>query len=153
VTPADLQSLLVTHLPSAPGIAAAATYPERPYGLAVTLTGGGTVYWMITGSSGHPVPVGARLGPQPLSNLAGPRVPVAEVEQALVTAAAGADSEGHFVRADRYSPRPEAERPAVVYGATLDCADGWKLYLACLGTARQGEQLRANRHYTPDSEV
>jgi hypothetical protein len=151
VTPADLQSLLVTHLPSVPGIAAAAAYPERPYGLAVTLTGGGSVYWMITGSSGHSVPSGTRLGPQPLPDLARARVPVAAVEQALVTTAAGADE--HFVRADRYSTRPEAQRPTVTYGATLDCADGWTLYLACLGTARQGEQLRANRHYKPDSEV
>ncbi|MFI9274641.1 hypothetical protein ACIGXM_28625 [Kitasatospora sp. NPDC052896] len=68
-----------------------------------------------------------RLAPQPLPELSGGKVATAQVEQALLTALAEADTDGQVVRADRYSTRPTA--PAVGYGITVDTADTWRLFI------------------------
>ena len=77
MTPAELQQLLITHAPDVPGITAAARRDdENPYGLTVTLQGGGRARWAITGASPTgtarpgkpkrgstpPVPAGSALG-------------------------------------------------------------------------------------------
>ncbi|HEY2262226.1 MAG TPA: hypothetical protein VGI96_06335 [Streptosporangiaceae bacterium] len=52
MTPAQFQHLLITHAPDVPGITAAARRDdENPYGLTVTLAGGGRAWWAITGAS------------------------------------------------------------------------------------------------------
>jgi len=52
MTPAELQQLLITRAPDVPGITAAARRDdENPYGLTVTLAGGGRAWWTITGAS------------------------------------------------------------------------------------------------------
>jgi G6PDH family F420-dependent oxidoreductase len=52
MTPAELQQLLITHAPGVPGITAAARRDdENPYGLTVTLEGGGRAWWAITGAN------------------------------------------------------------------------------------------------------
>jgi hypothetical protein len=153
MTPADLQQLLLAHLPSVTGVESAVPWPDRPYGLAVTAAGAGTVYWMVSGASGV-VPLGEageHLAPGALPEPSGGKVATAWVEQALVTALAAGDVERHVLRASRYSTRPVA--PAVGYGVTVDCTDGWRLFVACIGTARRGETLRGSRHFHPDSDV
>ncbi|WP_042365697.1 hypothetical protein [Streptacidiphilus neutrinimicus] len=156
MTPADLQQLLIERAPSVPGVTdAAKREDDSPYGLTVTFAGGGTVWWTITGASGPAPTVVADDGPETaeVPDLTGSPVPVASVELALVATAtaAGADdpSAGVF-RVDRYSTRPNP--PAVRYGATLECRDGWKLFLSCYGTARPG-QSRPEQPFQPQSHV
>ncbi|QKW20656.1 hypothetical protein HUT16_17685 [Kitasatospora sp. NA04385] len=153
MTPAELRSLLINHLPSMPGIEAAVPWPGRPYGLAVTAAGAGTVYWTITGASNTAPSAepGERLAEQPAPDLPGGKAATAEIEQALLTAAKAGDTEEHFVRAKRYSTEPTP--PAVGYGVTIDAVDGWRLFLACIGTARRGEELHQQRYFHPDATV
>lgn len=77
-------------------------------------------------------------------------VAVALVEQALVAAATADGTSGDVVRVDRYSTHPDP--PAVRYGATLECRDGWKLFLSCYGTARPGA-ARPEQPYQPLSHI
>ncbi|MFJ1796817.1 hypothetical protein [Kitasatospora griseola] len=151
--PAELQSLLIDQLPSVPGIEAAAPWTGRPYGLAVTAATAGTVYWTITGASNTaPTAGGERLGPQPLPDLPGGRKAATDqIEQALLTALKAGDVDQHFVRAERYSTLES--RPAVQYGVTVDAIDGWRLFVACVGTAKRNEELRDGRHFHPDNTV
>ncbi|MEY9874633.1 hypothetical protein ABH931_004133 [Streptacidiphilus sp. MAP12-33] len=153
MTPADLQQLLIERAPAIPGITDAGKRDDdSPYGLIVTLTGGGRVWWTITGASG-PAPTKAddSVDATEVPDLTGSSVAVAHVEQALVaTAACADDPSGGVVRADRYSVRPNP--PAVRYGATLECRDGWKLFLSCYGTARPGH-TRPEQPYQPLSHV
>ena len=88
MTPAELQQLLITRAPDLPGITAAARRNDKnPYGLTVTLAGGGRAWWTITGAiptgtvpgSGPP---GADLARVPVPDLTGRPLPVARVEQA-----------------------------------------------------------------------
>ncbi|MDH6111386.1 hypothetical protein P3T36_004540 [Kitasatospora sp. MAP12-15] len=153
MTPSDLQQLLIAHLPAVPGVESAAVWPERPYGLVVTLQDSGSVYWMVSGASGVAPAAGPdeRLLPQALPELGGGKVATAQVEQALLTALAAADTDGLVIRAERYSTRPAP--PAVGYGITVDTASAWRLFVACIGTARRGEELRSSRHFHPDAEV
>ncbi|MFF2819569.1 hypothetical protein ACFVT9_29120 [Kitasatospora cineracea] len=124
MTPADLQKLLVNHLPSVPGIASAQPWSESPYGVVVTVAGAGAVYWTITGASNTAAPEGASgLGPQSVPELTGGKAATADVEQALLTALAAGADQGHVLRAERYSTRPQP--PAVRYGITVDTADRW----------------------------
>ena len=153
MTPAELQQLLITHAPGVPGITAAARRDdENPYGLTVTLEGGGRAWWTITGAS----PAGAAPGsapagadPVPVPDLTGRPVPVAAVEQALI-AVAVAHADGQVCGIDRYSARPGP--PAVRYGATIAFRDGWKLFLSCYGTTRPG-QLRPDQPYRPANHI
>ncbi len=75
-----------------------------PYGLVVTLKDAGLVYWMVSGASGVAPVAGPdeRLARQPLPELGGGKVATAQVEQALLTALAAADTDGQIVRADRF---------------------------------------------------
>lgn len=111
-----------------PGITAAAPRgDENPYGLTVTLEGGGRAWWTITGAS----PAGGAEAvqdsgpsgedPVPLPDLTGWPVPVAQVEQALI-ATAVARAGDQICSIDRYSSRPGP--PAVRYGATIGFRDG-----------------------------
>ncbi|WP_042365291.1 hypothetical protein [Streptacidiphilus neutrinimicus] len=159
MTPADLQQLLIERAPAIPGITDATKCDDdRPYGLTVTLSGGGQVWWTITGASG-PAPASATTGDTgeadtaavQVPDLTGSSVPVAHVEQALVATAAEADDpSGGVIRADRYSVRPNP--PAVRYGATLECRDGWKLFLSCYGTTPPG-RTKPEQPYQPLSHV
>jgi hypothetical protein len=153
MTPADLVKLLLEHLPTIRGIAAVSGWEERPHGLQVTLDGGGSTYWMVTGATRVAPAAGPdeRLDPQPLPDLSGHKTPVAAVEQALLAAIAVGDTGRRIVRADRYSARPVPS--AVGYGANLDCADQSRLFVTLVATARQGEQPRQQRYYSPDAEV
>jgi hypothetical protein len=109
MTPAEFQQLLITHAPGVPGITAAARRDdEYPYGLTVTLAGGGHAWWTITGAS----PVGAAPGsglpgedPVPVPDLTGRQVPVAAVEHALIAVAPGR-RRGHSHRPLQQPPRP-----------------------------------------------
>ncbi|MFJ6141148.1 hypothetical protein [Kitasatospora sp. NPDC092286] len=156
MTPADLQQLLIERARGIPGITGAGKRDDdSPYGLTVTLEGGGQVWWTITGASGSAPAVtngdGDGDGGVEVPDLTGSSVPVALVEQALVAAAVGADdAAGGIVRVDRYSTRPDP--PAVRYGATLECRDGWKLFLSCYGTARPGH-TRPEQPYQPLSHI
>ena len=161
MTPADLQQLLIERVLGIPGITGAGKRDDdRPYGLTVALEGGGQVWRTITGASG-PAPTittGYSDGAESVEvpDLTGSSVPVALVEQALVAVAvavaavAADDAAGGIVRADRYSTRPDP--PAVRYGATLECRDGWKLFLSCYGTARPGH-TRPEQPYQPLSHI
>ena len=87
MTPAELQHLLITHAPDVPGITAAARRDdEDPYGLTVTLEGGGRAWWTITGASPGTAPGGIPSGENPVQvpDLTSRPVPVAHVEQALI---------------------------------------------------------------------
>src|ERR1700756_6040146 len=155
MTPAQFQHLLITHAPDVPGITAAARREdENPYGLTVTLAGGGRAWWTITsaspaGSTGDGGPPGTVPIPVPAPDLTAPPVPVACVEQALIaTAVAHAGDQIRSI--DRYSSRPEP--PAVRYGATIWFRDGWRLFLSCYGTTRPG-QLRPDQPYHPGSHI
>ena len=79
MTPAELRQLLITHAPGVPGITAAAPRDdENPYGLTVTLEGGGRAWWTITGASPSGAAPVARLpgeDPVPLPDLTGWRTP------------------------------------------------------------------------------
>ena len=153
MTPAEFQQLLITHAPDVPGITAAARRDdENPYGLTVTLEGGGRAWWTITGAS----PAGAAPGgglpgedPVPVPDLTRRPVPVAAVEQALIVTAV-AHTGDEISHIDRYSSRPDP--PAVRYGATITCRDGWNLFLSCYGTTRSG-QPRPDRPYHPASHI
>jgi len=155
MTPAEFQQLLITHAPDVPGITAAARRDdENPYGLTVTLAGGGRAWWTITGASPagsapDSGPPGAEPVPVPAPDLTGRPVPVAQVEQALI-ATAVARAGGQISRIDRYSTRPDP--PAVRYGATIAFRDGWKLFLSCYGTTRPG-QPRPDQPYHPASHI
>ncbi|MGA5817740.1 hypothetical protein ACPC54_07770 [Kitasatospora sp. NPDC094028] len=88
-----------------------------------------------------------------MPDLTGPPVPVALVEQALIAAATAAEADdpaGAVVRVDRYSTHPNP--PAVRYGATLECRDGWKLFLSCYGTVRPGGTT-PDQPYQPLSHI
>ena len=155
MTPAELQQLLITHAPDVPGITAAARRDdENPYGLTVTLEGGGRAWWTITGASPTGTapgsgPPATGLAPVPAPDLTGHPVPVAQVEQALIaTAVAHAGDQIRSI--DRYSSRPEP--PAVRYGATIWFRDGWRLFLSCYGTTRPG-QLRPDQPYQPHTRI
>ncbi|WP_037599697.1 hypothetical protein [Streptacidiphilus rugosus] len=154
MTPADLQQLLIERAPTIPGITDAGKRDDdSPYGLTLTLASGGQVWWTITGASGPAPTTGAsdEAPGEKVPDLTGQSVPVALVEQALVATAAGADDPtGGVLRADRYSIRPNP--PAVRYGATLECRDGWKLFLSCYGTARHGH-ARPEKPYQPLSHI
>jgi hypothetical protein len=155
MTPAALQHLLITHAPDVPGITAAAPRDDdNPYGLTVTLTSGGRVWWTITGTSpapaGPPVhPARTEPAPGPVPDLTGQPVPVAHVEQAMI-ATAVTQAPGQICHIDRYSTRPDP--PAVRYGATIGCRDGWKLFLSCYGTTRPG-QARPEQPYHSHSHI
>ena len=124
-------------------------WPGRPYGLQVTLEHGGSVYWMVSGASGvaPAADEDERLAPQPMPELGGGKVATAQVEQALLTALASGDTDSQIVRADRYSTR--ISPPAVGYGITVDTTDSWRLFVACAGTSRRGEDLRGNPTSSP----
>jgi hypothetical protein len=153
MTPAQLQHLLITHAPDVPGITAAARREdENPYGLTVTLEGGGRAWWTITGASptGTPPDSGpSGENPAHMPDLTSRPVPVARVEQALV-AVAVAHAGGQVCSIDRYSGRPDP--PAFRYGATIGFRDGWKLFLSCYGTTRPG-QPRPDQPYHPASHL
>ncbi|MEV7358005.1 hypothetical protein [Kitasatospora sp. NPDC091276] len=150
MTPADLQQLLIERALGIPGITGAGKRDDdSPYGLTVTLEGGGQVWWTITGASGPAPTITTGDGAESVDvpDLTGSSVPVDLVEQALVASAIAA---GGIVRVDRYSTRPDP--PAVRYGATLECRDGWKLFLSCYGTARPGH-TRPEQPYQPLSHI
>jgi len=153
MTPAEFQQLLITHAPDVPGITAAARRDdENPYGLTVTLAGGGRAWWTITGTSPTGTAPGSRPSGEdqvPVPDLTSRPVPVARVEQALV-AVAVARAGGQICSIDRYSTRPAP--PAVHYGATIGFRDGWKLFLSCYGTTRPG-QPRPDQPYHPASHI
>jgi hypothetical protein len=155
MTPAALQHLLITRAPGVPGITAAAPREDDShYGLTVTLTGGSRVWWTITGASPAPsgpssVPDGTDPDPVPVPDLTGRPVPVAYVEQALIGVAI-THAGGEICRIDRYSTRPAP--PAVRYGATIACRDGWKLFLSCYGTTDPG-QVYPDPPYRPLSHI
>ena len=153
MTSAELQQLLITHAPDVPGITAAARRDdENPYGLTITLEGGGRAWWTITGASPSGAAPGSGPpgeGPVPVPGLTSRPVPVAAVEQALI-ATAVAHAGGQVCGIDRYSTRPDP--PAVRYGATITCRDGWKLFLSCYSTTRPG-QPRPDKPYHPASHV
>ena len=153
MTPAELQQLLITRAPDVPGITAAARRDdENPYGLTVTLDGGGRAWWTITGASptGSAPDSGLRgVDPVPVPDLTGRPVPVARIEQALV-AVATAQAGDTICSIDRYSSRPDP--PAVRYGATIGFRDGWKLFLSCYGTTRPG-QPRPGQPYQSASHI
>ncbi|MFC8452143.1 hypothetical protein [Kitasatospora sp. NPDC057223] len=153
MTPGDLQQTLLARLVEIGGVESAVVWPGRPYGLVVTLKDAGSVFWMVSGASGVAPAAGEgeRLAPQPMPDLGGGKVATAQVEQALLTALAAGDTDGQIIRADRFSTRPVP--PAVGYGITVDMTDGWRLFVACVGTARRGEELRTSRHFQPESEV
>ena len=106
MTPAELQQLLITRAPDVPGITAAARRDdENPYGLTVTLAGGGRAWWTITSASPagtvpHSGPPGVGLARVPVPDLTGRPVPVAQVEQALI-ATAVARAGGQICSIDR----------------------------------------------------
>jgi hypothetical protein len=159
MTPADLQQLLIEQAPAIPGIAAVAEREDdSPYGLTVTLAHGGRVWWTIAGALGSPAADPAGKDPAAkdlpeqwsLPDLTGRPVPVAHVEQALLATATTADVPGGVCRIDRYSTRPNP--PAVRYGGNLECRDGWKLFLSCYGTARDG-RTTPEEPYQPHSHV
>ncbi|WP_371484238.1 hypothetical protein [Kitasatospora sp. NBC_00315] len=153
MTPADLQQLLIERSPGTPGITGASRRDDdSPYELTVTLEGGGQVWWTITGASGPAPTVTTGDGAEGVEvpDLTGSSVAVALVEQALVAAAAADNPDGGIVRADRYSTR--SDPPAVRYGATLECRDGWKLFLSCYGTAGPGH-TRPEQPYQPLSHI
>jgi hypothetical protein len=153
MTPAQFQQLLITHAPDVPGITAAARRDdENPYGLTVTLEGGGRAWWTITGAS----PAGAAQdsgpsgeNPVQVPDLTSRPVPVAHVEQALI-ATAVAHAGDQICSIDRYSSRPDP--PAVRYGATIGFRDGWKLFLSCYGTTLPG-QPRPGQPYHPGNHI
>ncbi|WP_327071096.1 hypothetical protein [Kitasatospora sp. NBC_01302] len=154
MTPSDLQQLLITRAPRIPGIADAdRRSDDSPYGLTVTLDSGGQVWWTITGAGGA-APTQAVSGnageETQLPDLTGRPVAVALVEQALVAAATAGDASSDVVRVDRYSTRPDP--PAVRYGATLECRDGWKLFLSCYGTVHPGA-AHPEQPYQPLSHI
>ncbi|RAJ31273.1 hypothetical protein K353_06177 [Kitasatospora sp. SolWspMP-SS2h] len=124
-----------------------------PYGLAVTAKDAGTVYWTITGASNTaPAAGGEHLAEQPAPDLPGwGKVATGEIEQALLSALAASSARDTVVRAERYSTR--LALPGFRYGLTVDCADGWRLFATCVGTARKGERLAEHRHYKPDEAV
>ncbi|MFD5432357.1 hypothetical protein ACFWJ4_09300 [Kitasatospora sp. NPDC127067] len=156
MTPADLQQLLIERALGIPGITGACQRDDdSPYGLTVTLESGGQVWWTIAGASGTAptITTGDGDGAESVEapDLTGSSIPVALVEQALVAAAMAADDPAAgIVRVDRYSTRPDP--PAVRYGATLECRDGWKLFLSCYGTARPGT-ARPEQPYQPLSHI
>ncbi|WP_285737166.1 hypothetical protein [Kitasatospora phosalacinea] len=94
-----------------------------------------TVYWTITGAS-NAVSAGERAEPvaeQPVPDLPGDgKAAVDQIELALLAALKAGTEAGDVARADRYSTRPEPERPAFRYGATIECANGWRLFLTCV---------------------
>jgi hypothetical protein len=155
MTPAEFQQLLITHVPDVPGITAAARRDdENPYGLTVTLEGGGSAWWTITGTSPTEAAPDSGLSgtdrvPVPAPDLTGRPVPVAQVEQALI-ATAVARAGDQICSIDRYSTRPDP--PAVRYGATIGFRDGWKLFLSCYGTTRP-DQPRPDQPYHPASHI
>jgi hypothetical protein len=153
MTPAALQRLLITHAPGVPGITAAVPCEDDgPYGLTITLAGGGRAWWTITGTSPGPASLPgdpAGTSPVPAPDLTGQAAPVAHVEQALV-ATVLTHAPGEVCHIDRYSTRPSP--PAVRYGATITCRDGWKLFLSCYGTTRPG-QARPGQPYQPHSHI
>jgi hypothetical protein len=111
MTPAELQQLLITRAPDVPGITAAARRDdENPYGLTVTLAGGGRAWWAITSTS--PDPAGPTRRSRRGRPAASARVPVARVEQALI-AVAVTRAPGGICRVDRYSTRPDPARRAL----------------------------------------
>ena len=64
MTPAELQQLLITRAPDLPGITAAARRDDKnPYGLTVTLAGGGRPWWTTGATPPGPSPTAGRLVP------------------------------------------------------------------------------------------
>jgi hypothetical protein len=154
MTSAELQQLLIARAPDVPGITAARRDDENPYGLTVTLAGGGRAWWTVTGASPAGTapdsgPPGAGLARVPVPDLTGRPVSVAQVEQALI-ATAVARAGGQICSIDRYSTRPDP--PAVRYGATIGFRGGWKFFLSCYGTTRPG-QPRPDHPYHPASHI
>lgn len=151
MTPGDLLQHLLASMPALPGIGAAASWEQRPYGLAVTMaSSGGCSYWMVTGASGV-APAPAKDAPPlqalPLPDLPRGRVPLALVEQAVLAAAVQGQEEA--TRLDRYSTKDAP--PAVGFGATIDYRDGWRLFVSVVGTSpAPGDRLRP---VSPSSEV
>ena len=98
----------LARLPEIAGVESAVVWPGRPYGLQVTLKDAGSVYWMVSGASGVAPVAGEdeRLAPQPMPELGGGKVATGQVDQALLTALAAAETDGQVIRADRYSTRP-----------------------------------------------
>jgi hypothetical protein len=146
---AELRDLLVDQLPAVAGIASAAPWPERPYGLVVTQAAtGGCSYWMVTGASGVAPAAADQEQPAPvaLPDFPQGKAPVGLVEQALVATVVQAAP--GVVRLTRYSTLPAP--PAVAFGATVDFSD-WRLFLSCAGTSPgTGDRVRP---VTVSSEV
>lgn len=141
--PLELRDLLHAQLPTVPGIVRADVWEERPYRLGVWLAGRDSyVLWMVTGASCVAPAAGAQEQPEPVPvpDLSAAKVPVAAVEQALLAVTATVPG---VVRVDRYSTR--FAPPAVGFGATVDFADGRRLFLSVAGTKPRlvpGERLR-----------
>ena len=108
------QQTLLARLPEIGGVESAVVWPGRPYGLQVMLKDAGSVYWMVSGASGVAPAAGEdeRLAPQPMPELGGGRVATAQVEQALLTALAAADTRrpGHPRRPLQHPPHPSGRR-------------------------------------------
>ncbi|MBC3844644.1 hypothetical protein GXW82_44055 [Streptacidiphilus sp. 4-A2] len=85
---------------------------------------------MVTGASGVAPAAGDQEQPDPVPvpDLTTDKVSVGALEQALLAAVATAPG---VARLDRYSTR--SAPPAVGFGATIDCADGWRLFLSIGG--------------------
>jgi hypothetical protein len=159
MTPAEFQQLLITHVPDVPGVTAAARRDdESPYGLTVTLEGGGRAWWTITGASPTGTapdaapdsgPPGTDLVPVPAPDLTGRPVPVARVEQALIVTAVACAGD-QVCSIDRYSTRPDP--PAVRYGATIGFRNGWKVFLSCYGITRPGEPRPGQPQVAADAD-
>lgn len=143
MTPIELRDLLRNQLPSIPGVARAGVWEERPYGLAVQLDGRQNwVCWMVTGASGVASAAGEQEQPELVAvpDLSAGKVPLGALEQALLAVAVTIPG---VVRVDRYSTRPAP--PAVGFGATVDCQDGWRLFVSVAGmkgSLAAGERLR-----------
>jgi hypothetical protein len=98
---------------------------------------------MVTGASGVAPAAGDQEQPEPVAvpDLTAAKVPLSALEQALLAVAVTAPG---VVRVDRYSTRPVP--PAVGFGATVDCREGWRLFVSVAGTKgtlAAGERLRS----------
>jgi hypothetical protein len=144
MTPIELRDLLRSQLPGTPGVVRADLWEERPYGLGVQLAGRQDwVCWMVTGASGVAAAAGDQEQPEPVAvpDLGAAKVPLGAVEQALLAVVVTAPG---VVRFERYSTCPVP--PVVGFGATVDFADGWRLFLSVAGLKgglAPGERLRS----------
>ncbi|WP_042404770.1 hypothetical protein [Streptacidiphilus carbonis] len=151
MTPVELRDLLVSQLPSTPGVARAEVWQGRPYGLGVQLDGHQNwVCWMVTGASNVAPAASGQEQPELVGvpDLTATKPSLATVEQALLAAAVTAPG---VLRVDRYSTRPTPT--AVGAGATVDFADGWRLFLSVVGTTTSLDPKERLRQVTADSAL